>query len=413
MEILEKRINVIDSDLCFVLMPFRQEFDEIYEDTIKPTITEIGMKCIRADEIYNIGPVIGDIWKYIQMANLIVVELTGRNPNVLYELGLAHALNKRVIIITQRMDDVPFDLKHIRCITYLNTPRGIKKLKDTLIRTIKSLNKEISLPFELLLTFGGLGGEPGLFDNPRGIAVDKAGNIYVADKDNNRIQKFSKEGDLITLIGKENQLKQPRSIAIDQKGCIYVTEFKNERMQKFTEDGEFLCQFGNKDKSFPLSRPYGVEIGNLNHIYITTSSKIKKFDEDGNLITQWGESGREDSQFNNPLGISIDREENLYIADCNNHRIQRFNKKGEFLLKWGDKGDKSGKFRYPYDIAVYEDKIYVTDNHPYIQAFNREGNYLGKIESEHVSCLKGIAVNEDSNLYVVDVGSHQILKLKI
>ena len=126
-----------DENLCFVLMPFIPEMDELYKKTIKPTIEELGMECIRADEIYRVGSIIDQIWSYIQVAGIIIADLTNRNPNVLYELGLAHASDKKVILLTQSIEDIPFDLRHLRCIDYDNTHRGVQKLKHSLIETLK------------------------------------------------------------------------------------------------------------------------------------------------------------------------------------------------------------------------------------------------------------------------------------
>jgi len=82
-----------------------------------------------------------DIWEKINRARFIVADLTGKNPNVFYEVGLAHAIGKDVILITQSMDDVPFDLKVLRCIVYSFTPRGMKELENRLIQTIRKIMK--------------------------------------------------------------------------------------------------------------------------------------------------------------------------------------------------------------------------------------------------------------------------------
>ena len=100
------------------------------------------MTCRRADDIYDNQSIIEDIWKSINEASVIVSELTTRNANVFYETGIAHTIGKEVILITQTMDDVPFDLRHIRCITYKNTPRGIKKLRESLKSTIETILKK-------------------------------------------------------------------------------------------------------------------------------------------------------------------------------------------------------------------------------------------------------------------------------
>ncbi len=132
----------IEKDLCFVLMPFAEEFQPIYDDHIKSTVERAGLRCVRADDLFGPRPIIHDIWEYVCKARVVIAELTGRNPNVFYEVGLGHALDKKVILLTQSMDDVPFDLKYLRCVVYRYDPRGIKALERGLAGAIKSVLKE-------------------------------------------------------------------------------------------------------------------------------------------------------------------------------------------------------------------------------------------------------------------------------
>lgn len=131
----------LDSQLCFVLMPFDAKFQPIYEDHIRPTIQGTGLRCERADEIKGINHITIDIWERINRCRFLIAELTDQNPNVFYELGLAHALGKDVIIITQSMNFVPFDIKSLRCIVYDVTARGTKKLEADLRATIDAVMK--------------------------------------------------------------------------------------------------------------------------------------------------------------------------------------------------------------------------------------------------------------------------------
>jgi hypothetical protein len=112
--------------------------DPIYLDHIKAIVESEGINCKRADEIHGTNIITFDIWEKINRARFIIADLTGKNPNVFYEIGLAHALGKEVILITQTMDDVPFDLKSIRCIVYSYTPRGMKELEASLIKVIQT-----------------------------------------------------------------------------------------------------------------------------------------------------------------------------------------------------------------------------------------------------------------------------------
>ena len=132
----------LDPGLCFVLMPFLDSLRPVYEDHIKPIVEAVGLRCVRADEIVGTAAITKDIWEHICRARVIVADLTGMNANVFYEIGLAHALGKDVILLSQSMDDVPFDLKMLRCIVYAYSPRTIKQmeaqLKQTIAKTIKS-----------------------------------------------------------------------------------------------------------------------------------------------------------------------------------------------------------------------------------------------------------------------------------
>jgi hypothetical protein len=121
-----------DDKLCFIIMPFTDKLNPIYESIIRPVIKDLKLKSLRADEIFTSKPIVDDIWENIKKAKFLIADLTDRNANVFYELGLAHALNKDVILLTQDIDDVPFDLRHYRIIVYRDSISGADKLKSTL-----------------------------------------------------------------------------------------------------------------------------------------------------------------------------------------------------------------------------------------------------------------------------------------
>jgi hypothetical protein len=131
----------LDPQLCFVIMPFGEKLQPIYEDSIRPTIEASGLRCERADEVRGTTHITWDIWERINRARFLVADLTDLNANVFYELGLAHALSKEVVLITQSMEFVPFDLKALRCICYDMTRRGTERLEKQLAATIAALMK--------------------------------------------------------------------------------------------------------------------------------------------------------------------------------------------------------------------------------------------------------------------------------
>ncbi|HCW63617.1 MAG: hypothetical protein ABGW88_18150 [Leeuwenhoekiella sp.] len=145
--IKEIKINVDKvENSCFVVMPFSMLYQIEYENIIKPCLEELHIKCIRGDEIYSKQRIMDDIWDSIKSCRFVIAELTGKNPNVLYEIGLAHAIGKPVIILTRNSDDVPFDLKDLRYLYYdVNDPFWGNNLKKGLTNLIAKVleNPEI------------------------------------------------------------------------------------------------------------------------------------------------------------------------------------------------------------------------------------------------------------------------------
>lgn len=126
----------VEDDFAFVLMPFAPKFDKVYQ-AIKEVWEEMGFRCLRSDEdIHTHDIMCKAICQNIQRARFIIADMTGRNPNVFYELGLAHAFGKPVILITQHPQDVPFDLKPMLFIDY---GEDIEKLKRELKGMIEGL----------------------------------------------------------------------------------------------------------------------------------------------------------------------------------------------------------------------------------------------------------------------------------
>lgn len=136
-------------DTCFVMQPFAGHLGSYYESIFKPAIKQAGLRPIRADdEIFATGKVMDQIWRGIRSASVLVAELTSKNPNVFYELGLAHALEKPVVLISSNQDDVPFDLRHIRVILYDQTDpfwgqKLIDKIADNVVSALNNPEEAI------------------------------------------------------------------------------------------------------------------------------------------------------------------------------------------------------------------------------------------------------------------------------
>ncbi|MDW7695902.1 hypothetical protein R9C00_25520 [Flammeovirgaceae bacterium SG7u.111] len=135
----------INQRSIFVIMPFTTPLTDIYINIIKPSVenNEMGLVCQRADDFKTNKSIMQDIWKGICEAKVIIADLTELNPNVMYELGIAHTVGKETILIYQKQEDkevnFPFDLAHIRRIEYTDSAIGAKKLETELQATLNNI----------------------------------------------------------------------------------------------------------------------------------------------------------------------------------------------------------------------------------------------------------------------------------
>jgi hypothetical protein len=132
-----------ESDIL-VFMPFSAELEPVYQDHLKSVAQRVGRSIARADDFFTNDQIINEIWTALVSAKLIIADCTQRNPNVFYEIGLAHAVGKPTILITQNSDDIPFDLRHRRYLKYELTPRGMKSFEESLEKTINTILAEES-----------------------------------------------------------------------------------------------------------------------------------------------------------------------------------------------------------------------------------------------------------------------------
>ncbi|MGA3332705.1 MAG: hypothetical protein ABSC62_00930 [Terracidiphilus sp.] len=121
----------IENNLVSVMMPFDAKIDSVY-GVLRESVDAAGLRCRRADEIWENPAIIQDVVSLIDKSKVVICDCTGRNPNVFYEIGIAHTLGRDVILITQSDTDVPFDLRHLRYIKYANNADGLRTLKSQL-----------------------------------------------------------------------------------------------------------------------------------------------------------------------------------------------------------------------------------------------------------------------------------------
>ena len=120
--------EAVEPTLVSVMMPFAPEFNAVYQ-SIQESVAAVGLRCRRADDIWENPAIIQDVVSLIDRSTVVICDCSGRNPNVFYEAGIAHTLGREVILITQADTDIPFDLRHLRYVRYLNNGEGREELK--------------------------------------------------------------------------------------------------------------------------------------------------------------------------------------------------------------------------------------------------------------------------------------------
>ncbi|MEY2539823.1 MAG: hypothetical protein QOG67_3563 [Verrucomicrobiota bacterium] len=269
---------------------------------------------------------------------------------------------------------------------------------------------------------GGKGIGNGEFDFPRGLALDRAGNILVADTNNARLQKFSPTGAFINIIGTmgsgPGDFNAPDGIAVDGSGNIYVADPGNQRVQKLAPNGGFLAEWQGPPPGF--YGPRDIAIGPANSIYVVDQGRgrIVRLNADGGVMATWGSTGNGDGQFHEPTGVAVDAENGrVYVADPRNQRIEVFDLDGKFLVKWKVNEWRPNAWIFQHLIVDPKQKrLYAsslaTDE---VLVFDLEGTKIGSLKPRPPQKLEGASAMalRDGKLYVLCSFANQVRLIEV
>ncbi len=288
--------------------------------------------------------------------------------------------------------------------------------------TFSAIATELPPPF--LLTWGSSGTGDGQFSYPNDVAVDGSGNVYVADTQNDRIEKFDADGRLVTTWGSygggNDNLAAPSGITVDGSGNVWVADTSNHRIQEFDASGRLMStigSYGTADGQFVF--PSDVAVDGSGHVWVTDNhnSRVEEFGAaTGQWIRSFGSNGSANGKFDNPNGIAVDGS-GVYVADTGNGRIEKFDTNGQYLRSFGAFGHGNGLLSSPYGVTVDgTGNVYVANTSNYrIEKFNAAGHFVtnwGSYGSGHgqFSYPDGVAVDGSGNVYVADTINHRIQK---
>jgi DNA-binding beta-propeller fold protein YncE len=217
--------------------------------------------------------------------------------------------------------------------------------------------------------FGGKGDNRDNLEKPEGIAVDPAGNVFVADYTSGNIKKYDPSFKwLKTFSGygsNPGQTKQAEFMDI-RDGRLYVPDAGNNRINVFDLDGKPLFDFGGPgSEPGKLNAPEAAKFSSDGKLYVSDlkNDRIQVFDPQGKFLFAFGKSGSAPGELKAPSGIAFDRDDNVYVNEIGNHRVQVFDKAGKYIAGWGSEGSGEGQFLNLHGIAVDKQSgvIYVAD----------------------------------------------------
>ena len=228
---------------------------------------------------------------------------------------------------------------------------------------------------EKIKSFGCRGSiREGQFDAPKGVALDFEDNILVADCYNDRIQKFTSNGDVIATAN-GSKFKHPIGIAVHPHSQqVYVADSNYHRVQILNPDLTFYGSFGSYGSSNgQFQYAYDIAFDSLGNVYVVDggNSRIQVFTAHGRFLRRFGRKGKGRGEFDWPNTISIDGDDVVYVVDQNNNRVSVFTCAGKFLTTFGTKGSGEGQFNFPYGVTVNNKNglVYVGDHANRIQIF--------------------------------------------
>jgi sugar lactone lactonase YvrE len=243
------------------------------------------------------------------------------------------------------------------------------------------------------------------FNNPYGIALDAAGNVYVADYGNHKIRKITPAGLVTTVAGTTRgfadgagltaaKFNNPNGLAVDTAGNVYVADYGNNRIRKISPTGDVSTLAGSDSRGFLdatgtaalFSSPYDVDIDVTGNVYVADydNRKIRKITPLGVVTTLAGTTpgfadgeGLTAAQFNDPTGVAVDAAGNVYVADYDNHKIRKISPTGAVTTLAG----------------------------------STSGFLDGTATAAQFSNPNGVALDAAGNVYLVDTGNHRIRKI--
>lgn len=299
--------------------------------------------------------------------------------------------------------------------------------------------KQVSLTADKII--GSLGIESGQFRRPRDLVVAPDGSLYVADTENHRIQHISPDGNVLQVWGsfgtgaatepaQPGTFNEPWGVALGPDGSVYVADTWNNRIQKFSPEGQFITTWGfgisQTEDPFGFYGPRDVAVNSAGQVFVTDTGnkRVIVFDSDGNFITQFGGAGLAPGQFDEPVGITVDAQDRIFVADTWNQRVQVFisTLDNEYLplTSWDIVGwYGSSVDNKPFITVDNNGNLFVADPEGYrVLQFKDTGEftrYWGDLSTgaDGFGLVGGVSPDGKGGIWVVDTNNNRLMHFNL
>jgi DNA-binding beta-propeller fold protein YncE len=262
---------------------------------------------------------------------------------------------------------------------------------------------------EQKLQFGEAGAGKGQFKEPRAVAVDKAGNIFVADTGNKRVQKFDANGKFLAeWAGGGERFVEPVGLIVDSQDQVVVLDTSGW-LQRFDNRGRFLAKFGI-DRGFYAPRGLAVDADNRLYVADTGTFRVVVLSPQGELVRTIGWRDATDAELVEPTGVAPDSQGGIYVAEVGHRRVAHFDANGRAVDEWAMLYNSSSNG--PHLATDAQGRVYVTDPERHrVLVYSAEGKILGQLNGEFRLPV-GVWVDAAGYVYVADTYNNRIQKFR-